>query len=241
MGAPRTEAVDRACAYVLGHSRLPDGRFSAHKTAKGATPCLNGNLLRAILQLGYVDPRLDESLSALVETVNRDGFCCRFNSPGRPAARMRDGLPCAWGATKALGAFAEVPPEFRGEAMASAIEAGLVLLLGGDLAGGDYATATRPSPLWQKLGFPLGYTSDLLEALDVVARLGVKRDPRFSTAVEAVRSKRDELGRWRLEYAPENTWAVFGQVGRPNKWVTLRALSTLRRYGEVQDEDCHSV
>ena len=241
MGAPRTQDINRACAYVLGQSRLPDGRFSAYKTAKGATPCLNGNLLRAMLQLRYVDSRLDESLSALIETVNRDGFCCRFNLPGRPAARMRDGLPCAWGGVKTLGAFAEISRECRGEAMVTAIEAGLVLLLDGDLEGGDYATATRLSPLWQKFGFPLGYTSDLLEALDVAARLGVKRDPRFSTVVETVRSKRDELGRWRLEYAPENTWAVFGRVGQPNKWVTLRALSTLRRCGEDQDEDCDSV
>ncbi|MFN2165149.1 MAG: nitrogen fixation protein NifH, partial [Anaerolineae bacterium] len=29
MGAPRTPAIDRACAYVLEHSRLPDGRFTA--------------------------------------------------------------------------------------------------------------------------------------------------------------------------------------------------------------------
>ena len=27
--APRTAAIDRACAYLLAHSRLPDGRFTA--------------------------------------------------------------------------------------------------------------------------------------------------------------------------------------------------------------------
>src|SRR5512139_117562 len=57
LGAPRTEAIDRACAYVLDHSRLPDGRFSAYKTAQGATSCLNGSLLRAMKRLGFMDPR----------------------------------------------------------------------------------------------------------------------------------------------------------------------------------------
>jgi len=229
MGTPRTEAVDRACAYVLGHSRLPDGRFSAYKTAEGATPCLNGNLLRAMLQLGYRDTRLDESLDALVEMVNRDGYCCRFNSPGSPAPRMGDGSPCVWGAIKVLGAFAWVPPGLREESMTTAIKAGLAFLLGGDLASGEYAAASRPSPLWLRFGFPLGYTSDLLEAMAVVARLGAKHEPGLSAAIEVVRAKRDELGRWQLEYTPENTWGDFGQVGEPNKWVTLRALATLHR------------
>ena len=31
MGTPCTTAVEGACAYVLEHSRLPDGRFSAFK------------------------------------------------------------------------------------------------------------------------------------------------------------------------------------------------------------------
>jgi hypothetical protein len=241
MGTPRTMAVDRACAYVLAHSRLPDGRFSAYKTAKGATACLNGNLLRAMQRLGCEDPRLVESLEALVEMVARDGYCCRFNSSGAPAARMRDGLPCAWGAIKALGAFAEIPPKLRGAAMEFAVEAGVALLLSGDLVGGGDATATSSSPLWRKFGFPLGYTSDLLEALDVLTRLGVGRDQRISAAIEVVRSKQDNLGRWRLEYTPDNTWGSFGQVGQPNKWVTLRALRALRMCGEVQDEDCDPV
>jgi hypothetical protein len=228
LGAPRVEAVDRACAYVLGHSRLPDGRFSAYKTAKGATACLNGNLLRAMLQLGCDDHRLKESLDALVEMVTRDEYRCRFNSPDPPAGRMRDGLPCAWGAIKALSAFAEVSPELREDAMCSAIDAGIELLLSGDLVGGGYATATRPSPLWQRFGFPLGYTSDLLEALEVLGHLGKGCDPRLSAAIEVVRAKRDELGRWRLEHTPENTWGDFGRVGQPNKWVTLRGLRALK-------------
>jgi hypothetical protein len=241
LGTPQTEAVGRACAYVFGHSRLPDGRFSAHKTAKGATACLNGNLLRAMLQLGYEDTRLGESLDALAEMVVRDGFCCRFNARGAPAARMRDGLPCAWGAIKALGAFATASPELRSQAMGCAVAAGIGFLLGGDLAGGGSATVTESNPPRQRFGFPLGCTSDLLEALDVLARLGVGRDPRLMAAVEAVQAKRDKSGHWRLEQTPENTWGDFGQVGRPNKWVTLRALTVLRKCGEVEDEDCHSV
>jgi hypothetical protein len=228
LGAPRTEAIDRACAYVLAHSRLPDGRFSAYKSARGAVTCLNGNLLRAMLQLGCEDRRVGESLAAVAEMVARDRFRCRFNAPSPTPARMRDGYPCAWGAIKALGAFAEVPGEQRSPEMRGAVEAGLDFLLNGDLANGDYPAATGPSPLWRRLGFPLGFSSDVLEALEVLGRLGLGQDARLASAVEVVRRKQDEAGRWRLEHTLNNTWASFGKVGQPNKWITVRALRALK-------------
>ena len=143
---------------------------------------------------------------------------------------MRDGLPCAWGAIKSLGAFAEVPEEQRSPAVRDAIEAGSALLLDGNLADGDYITATEPSPLWQQFGFPLGYRSDLLEALDVLGKLGVELGSQLAPALEVVRSKRDESGRWMLGHTPSNTWAEPGKVGEPDKWVTLRALRALERW-----------
>lgn len=234
MGTPPTEAIERACAYVLDHSRLPDGRFSAYKTARGAVTCLNGNLLRAMLRLGHGDLRVQESLEAMAEMVDRDGFRCRFNAIGTgggpPPVRMGDGLPCAWGAIKVLGAFSEVPEEHRSATMRAAVEAGVAFLLDRDLASGDYPTATGPSPLWRQFGFPLGYTSDLLEALAVLQGLGRGRDSRLAPALRVVLSKRDKTGRWALEHTPGRTWGKFGKVGEANKWVTLRALCALKNW-----------
>ena len=234
LGTPRTEAVERACARVLGDNRLPDGRFSAKKTAQGAIACLGGNLLRALMQLGYEDPRMAVSMDSLAAMVLRDGYRCRYNAlrdqDGAWPQRMRDGLPCAWGAIKTLGAFAEVPEEQRSPVVQNAISAGTALLLDGKLAEGIYPTATEPSPLWQRFGFPLGYTADLLEALEVLGSLGIELGSQLAPALEVVRSKRDESGRWMLEHTPGNTWAGFGKVGEPNKWVTLRALRVLKQW-----------
>jgi len=230
MGMPRTSATDRACGYLLDNARLPNGLFTADKTARGAIPCLSGNLLRAMRQLGCVDPRLEESAEALAQAVVRDEFRCWCNAKPR-VVRMRDGLPCAWAAVKALGAFAELPAERRSPAVQSAVEGGVALLLGGDLASGGYPAPGGPSPLWLKLGFPLAYASDLLEALEVLLRLGAGRQPGLKPAIDLVVTKRDSAGRWALEYTPHNTWSSFGPVGRPNKWVTLRALWVLRAWG----------
>jgi hypothetical protein len=230
LGSPRTEAIDRACAYVLDHSRLPDGRFSAHKTARGAIACLNGNLLRAYLQLGYEDPRLEESLEALARMVLRDRFCCRFHAKIPLPAKMGDGLPCAWGAVKALGALAGVPEARRSAAEVEAIQVGIEFLLSGDLARGVFPQGAEPSARWHEFGFPPDGSCDLLEALEVLAQLGVARNPQIASGAEIVRSKRDAAGRWWLEHGTKNTWGSFGRVGRANKWVTIRALQVLQSW-----------
>jgi hypothetical protein len=230
LGAPRTDALERACAHILEHSRLVDGRFSENKTSRGAVICLNGNLLRAMLQLDIQDRRLDESVEAMAEMVARDGFQCRYNAPKPTPARMRDGLPCAWGAIKTLGAFAEVPVTQRSPAVQAAIDQGIALLLEGNLAAGTYPTATRPSPLWRRFGFPLGFTSDLLEALAVLGALGALPGPDLEPALAVVLSRQDSSGRWALDYTPRNTWAEFGTIGEPNKWVTLRALQAVAKW-----------
>lgn len=230
MGVPPNEPVMRAVEYVLSHSRLPDGRFSARKDDKGALLCLNGNLLRALSQFGCADdPRVAKARQAMAAQIARDCFCCRYNAPAesRPS-RMSDGLPCAWGAIKCLGALTALSPARRMPGEQVAIQKTVEFLLAYDLADGAYPTATEASPVWHEFGFPLGYTSDVLEALEVLLQAGVPPDhPRLQVARSLVLSKQDAQARWLLEYTPGRSWVSFGPLGKPSKWVTLRALRVL--------------
>jgi hypothetical protein len=233
LGGPLIPEIRRACRYVLIHGRLLDGRFSAYKTPLGAIPCLGGNLVRAMLQMGLEDSRVLQSLEALASQVTRHGFRCRFNvqSAGQsPPKRMDGGLPCAWGAIKVLAACAQVEPELRSSNVAAATARGIEFLKGGDLARGDFPTATGVSPLWQKLGYPLGYTSDILEGAEALIQLREGGQDWLSPTMDLIRAKGDREARWLLEYTPKNKWASFGRVGQPNKWVTLRALTALGLY-----------
>ena len=223
LGAPPVEAVQRACAYVLDHSRLSDGRFSASRLSQGARACLSGALLRALLQFGYSDPRLEESIEALARIGMRDAWRCRVLGEAGHA-----GQSCAWGAIKALGAFAELAEGQRSPAVREAIESGVSLLQAGDLATGEGLISCEPGPEWLQFGFPLGISSDLLEALEVMARLAGGAHQQPVSALQVVLGKRNRDGRWILEWTPSNSWADFGRVGQPNKWVTFRALQVLK-------------
>jgi hypothetical protein len=220
LGAPCTGAIDAACAYVLEHSRRADGRFSAGKTAGQATADLNGSLLRALGELGYHDPSLFETAEGLARMVLRPWFRA-------PAGRKGQGA-CLATAARALGGLAAVPPALRSPAVVEAMSIAAENLLsegGWALLGGQGAEAENGA--WQRLCFPPGDTADLLEAVEALQAAGYGADPRLDSARELVWSKQDRDGRWVLERVPHNTWASFGQVDRPNKWVTIRALRAM--------------
>lgn len=232
LGAPPIQAIRQACDYVLNHSRRstdrrgnPDGRFVAGRGTRTAINCLNGNLLWALGRLGYGDdPRLDEAREATGKAIVRRGFACHYNA----------NLPCAWGDVKALRAFLEVPSEGRSGMVTAAIQRGVEFLLSVPLLEATYPTPSQVSGHWFKLGFPLGYRADVVEAMRVLAQAGYGDHPHVRSGVEWLLAKQNEEGRWALERVPGKMWANFGRVGEANKWVTLRALGLLKAVGRLK-------
>jgi hypothetical protein len=227
LGAPQIEVTTRACEHVLAHALRPDyGLFSAHQHSSGIYPCLNGDLLRALWHFGFGDhPVVCTVADALARRVASRGFTCVRN--GGHFKDPSSWQPCVWGCVKALRGLAAIPDPRRSPAIEPAIACGVAYLLAHDLTQDQHpAWAETPSP-WLRLGFPSGDGSDLLEALLALAELGA---PLPGDAVHLLRQKQLPCGRWPLERALRSTWADFGTVGRPNKWVTLRAREILAHH-----------
>ncbi len=232
---PADERVRRGCAYLLDHSRAATGEFSLNQppSPSGAVHCLNGNLLYALLKLGWgSDPRLQAALDWMVRAITGEGevryykwatagpgFACGFNL----------GQPCAWGANKALKALSAIPPGQRTPPVQRAIETGVEFLFSRNPAAADYPYSRRVSPNWFKFGFPLSYWSDVLETAAVLADLGYGGDPRQANAIALILGKQDAHGRWTLENSLNGKmWVDIEQQGQPSKWITLRALRVLK-------------
>jgi len=227
------ERIRSSCEYVLAHARAKSGGLSHNATPSGVIHCLTGNLTHAFLTLGLPaeDERIQQALDWQARAILDEeamyyksgttgaGFGCAYNSA----------LPCAWGAVKALKAFSLLPPEARAPRVVRAIDAGTDFLLSYDLAKADYPYYERVSSSWFKFAYPLSYTSDILEALEVLAHLGKAQDPRLSNAIEFVLSKQDSKGRWKLERTLNGKmWIDIERKGQPSKWATLRALRVLK-------------
>jgi hypothetical protein len=80
---------------------------------------------------------------------------------------------------------------------------------------------------------PSRWRYDVLRALhyfwSAAALTGGAPDPRLGEAVDHVRSRRLEDGRWALDWSlPGRTWfEIDDGVGKPSRWVTLRAMRVL--------------
>ena len=86
-------------------------------------------------------------------------------------------------------------------------------------------------PRFGMLSFPTRWYYDVLRALDYLRRARPERDPRCAEAVELVRSKRLAIGLWKLELTHQGPTLFPFEAeheGFPSRWVTLRALRTLR-------------
>ncbi len=229
---PTNEQVQRGCEALLHRSLAVNGGFSMIQppVSSKVVHCHNANLLRALLRLGYAaDPRVQNALDWQVRAITGSGNPQYYKSGtcGPHYACAANGKqPCAWGAVKALRMLAALPTNLRTRDVKAAIKQTGEFLLSHDLAQADYPHVQRVSGDWFKFGFPLSYTSDILEALVALNEINLGHDRRLNHAIAFVASKQDADGRWRLERTPNGKMYVDIEAkGKPSKWVTLRALT----------------
>ena len=244
LGATAAQAprILQACAYMLDHALAPGGQVTASGASSGTADCLQGELVGSLMALGYTDPRLETAYDWMARTVTGEGLAPNTDrlAPRRYyagkcgplfACGSNDKLPCAWGAAKVMLAFSLLPLERRTPIIQRAIQQGVDFFFSVDPATAGYPSgySAKPSGNWWKFGFPVFYVSDLLQIVDALVALGYASDPRLAHALQLIRDKQDQRGRWVMEYDyTGKTWVDFGPKKAPNKWVTYRALKVLK-------------
>jgi hypothetical protein len=236
------ERIERACRYILDHTLTDYGQFSVSGTPGSTIDCLQGNLCASLLDLGIEDNRLDKAFEWMARSVTGEGvaalgdkntFIRYYSGNCGPdfACGANNKQACAWGAVKVMLAFSKLPTYKRTSLIEKAIMHGIDFLLSGDPAEAPYPNGLndKPSRNWWKFGFPVFYVTDLLQNIEALVGLGLGGDPRLAHAFELIREKQDSEGRWPMEYNYNGkTWVDFGPKGKPNKWVTYRAMKVLK-------------
>jgi len=87
---------------------------------------------------------------------------------------------------------------------------------------------------WLRFSFPAFWHYDVLRGLDYLRNAGVKPDSRVDEAVEVVKQRRHQNGRWPLnrihpEFIPLK---METETGSASRWNSLRALRVLRWYND---------
>ena len=233
--AAADERVARACDYMLENGLRAGTLFTATQAPSGNIDCLQGNLIAALLDLGYDDPRLEPAVEWMARSVTGEGVAPQtdkraerryyaYNCGPGFACGANDKQPCAWAAVKVLAGFARWPTERRTPLIDAAIQRGVDFLFSVEptTAEWPHPYAAKPSGDWHKFGFPVFYVTDLLQVAEVLVRWATEADQRLAGTLELIRSKADAGGRWALEYNyAGKTWGGWGakrpaqQVGHP--------------------------
>ncbi|HEY7564525.1 MAG TPA: hypothetical protein VIA81_06330 [Acidimicrobiia bacterium] len=84
-------------------------------------------------------------------------------------------------------------------------------------------------PSWSRFSFPPRWHYDVLRGLDYFRKANAQPDERTAEAIELVRSKRTEDGRWLLENTHPGRvhFEIDDGDGKPSRWNTLRAMRVL--------------
>jgi len=190
--------------------------------------CISANCARMLTLYGFGDdPRVRRLYDWLIEDQREDGgWNCSAGTPGTLDA---------W---EALAAFAIIPKRSRSPRMERAIERGAEFYLKREL----FKEGKRYEP-WFRFHYPNHYLYDVLVGLDVITSLGYGGDRRLGPALAILRKKRQKDGTWLLDQQHPDLGPglkiysdmskvrplVIEPTGKPSKWITLKALTVLKR------------
>lgn len=237
------QRIKRACEFILNRSQdQSTGGFSMHtaeRTGGGRSteviPCLTGNMVWSLGRFGYgSDERLKRGIDWLANYLRFDDGESQPPSdwPYNRYEMCYGRHSCFMGVVKGLKALAEVPEKDRSQDVRQCIQNGVDFMLKHHVYRQSHNLAKAAKPGWTRLGFPRMYQTDIMEVLLILTELGV-RDERMQEAVNLLVSKQDENGRWLLQETFNDSFLVKIEAkGKPGKWVTLNALTALKRYYE---------
>jgi hypothetical protein len=239
LGASRTPEIEKAVEHLFRFQRN-SGHFLTKlpKTEKGRNSavkdgcCFDGNILQYLVHFGYLnDPRTRRLLDFILDYHDdkNAGWKCRAY-PIDPSRVFP--VNCYMGATKVLKALSTIPETDR----SPEIKRIILREVGNLMDNNVYQYLRNPDGSrkdkagWKRFGFPLFYQTDVLEILDTLTRLGIK-DPRMKPSIDLVLDTQQGDGTWLLKDTFNGKmWVDIEEKNRPSKWVTLRAMRSLKRF-----------
>ncbi len=224
LGLPRrNRRVRKACRTMLDEGLRKDGGVNYGSWGNRGETCITGMVLSILSWFELDDERLDVIADHLLEQQMKDGGwnCRRFQGATHSSVHT------TISALEGLHLY----EKHRGRKMRAVRAA--------QLSGREFLLAHRMfrshrtgeiiNPVFLRMAFPPRWHYDVLRGLDYFRAVRAPRDERLAEAIELIRGKRDEDGRWPLEHEFRGkTWFRLESLGKPSRWNTLRALRVLK-------------
>jgi hypothetical protein len=230
-----TAAADNALTWILG--RQPHrGRVTVIDGLARVCASAEGRVLAASCRIGLAsDLRVRRLVEALIDWQWPDGgWNCDRKASGYRSS-FHESLGPAWGLHEYARATGDAAAREAADRAAELFLQHRVFY--------SLSTGKPISKSWLKLHYPPYWHYDILQALLILSRMGMAKDPRTHDALDEVERRRRPDGRWSADWQWWNldeghkiTEVVdWGRSGQPNEMLTLNALRVLRAAGRLDD------
>jgi hypothetical protein len=214
------------CKLLLEGGLQPDGGINygdgANRSRQGEA-CVSGMVLSLLAYFRLKDERQHSIAGYLLDQQLADGgWNCR-----RPSGATHSSVNTTISVLEGLRHYELTLPVRVGE-IRRAQRLGREFLLAHRLFR-SHRTGNIIKSEFTRFSFPPRWHYDILRALDYFKTVNAPRDPRLTEAVEIVRTRRREDGRWLLPAGYKgHTFFELEKAGKPSRWNTLRAMRVLR-------------
>ncbi len=219
--APSNGHARKACSLLLDHGLRGDGGINYGQAGRSET-CITGMVFSILSYFQYDDDRVDTVAEHLLEQQMPDGGwnCQRIygatHASVHTTINVLEGLRCY-----------EQCRRSNVRAVRVAQARGREFLLAHRLFRSD-RTGEIIKSTFLRFSFSPRWHYDMLRAIDYFQAVNAPRDARLAEAVDIVRHKQREDGRWLLQnHHKGRVHFELERVGAPSRWNTLRALRVL--------------
>lgn len=221
-GLPATNRQARtACPLLLDQGLQRDGGINYGWRGRSET-CITGMVLSILSYFEYDDDRLDTLAEHLLQQQMPDGGWNCQRDHGATHASVHTTISVL----ESLRLYERHRRRKVGAVRAAQVRGREFLLV--HRLFRSHRTGRIIKPIFVRFSFPPRWHYDILRALDYFQAVNAPRDVRLTEAIEIVRNKQRDDGRWPLENRYRGkAYFQLERLGAPSRWNTLRALRVL--------------
>lgn len=226
IGIPADDPGARRGAALVIDTMLGPARGAAfERKLADCDRCVVGMILEIAVYFGIADERIEAIVDNLLAERMPDGaWNCRRSRVPRP---HHSSFHTTFNVLDGLQGYLDRGGLHRKDEVLEAERGALELLLAHRLFK-SHRTGEVINSKFTLLSFPFRWHYDALRGLDFFARIKAPHDPRLQDAIDLLRERRREDGRWPNQYKfSGKSFFDMEKIG-PSRWNTLRALRILR-------------
>jgi len=220
---PEHPQAMKGCALLFDRGFYRDGGFNCWRGYKYSESCVTGMVLAVAAHFRFADDRVHAFAECLLKQQMQDGGWNCQSYRGATHSSVHTTILVLEG----LLEYERFQP--RDAARVREAQAGGREFLLVHRLFHSHRTGKVINSAWTRFSFPPQWHYDILRALDHFRDAGAARDERLSEAIQIVKQRRKDDGRWILQNRyPGRTFFEMEKLGQPSRWNTLRALRVLK-------------